>query len=161
TTDLAGTRSSCLGLARVAKMLKGVIFDLDGVVVDSHSSHIKIWKTFLYSIGRQVTDAELQLVRDGRRKEEILGYLLGDLTDEQIRVYGREKERLFAGEVQNLETIPGLRRLLGELNCAAIPIALASNGSAGRVHHILDALNLRAFFSAVLTINEVALGKPH
>jgi HAD superfamily hydrolase (TIGR01509 family) len=142
-------------------MLKGVIFDLDGVVVDSHPSHIRVWKTFLCSLGRQVTEAELQFVREGGRKEEILRYFLGNLTDDQIIAYGREKERLFFGEVQNLNTIPGLRRFLEELRGAAMPAAVASNGSAARVHCILNALSLGTLFSAVVTINEVAIGKPH
>jgi HAD superfamily hydrolase (TIGR01509 family) len=142
-------------------MFKAAIFDLDGVIVDSHPSHIKVWKTFLCSIGMQVTDADLQFVRDGSRKEEILRYFLGDVSDDQVRVYGWEKERLFADEVQNLKAIPGLQRILGELRGARIPSAVASNGSAPRVHRILEALKLRAHFAAVVTANEVAMGKPN
>lgn len=158
---MAGSGSSCLRVATVSLMLKGVIFDMDGVVVDSHPSHIKVWKTFLWSVGRQVTDVELEFVRDGRRKEDILRYFLGDLTDDQIRTYGQEKERLFTSEVLNLRTVAGVEGLLRELDRAGIPTALASNGSAARVHHILDALKLRACFAAVVTGNEVKSGKPH
>ncbi len=142
-------------------MLKGIIFDMDGVVVDSHPSHVKVWREFLRSMGKSVTDAELEFVRDGRKKEEILRYFFGDLTDDEVRVYGQEKERLFAGEVQSLKTIPGVHELLDELHRAAIPVALASNGSAGRIYRILDVLRLRAYFAAVVTANDVALGKPH
>ena len=151
--DIFETRSS-------HRMLKGIIFDMDGVVVDSHPSHLKVWREFLCSAGKSVTDAELEFVRDGRKKEEILRYFFGGLTDDEVRAYGQEKERLFAGEVQSLKTIPGVQELLIELHGAAVPVALASNGSAGRVHRILDVLRLRVYFAAVVTANDVALGKP-
>ena len=55
--DIFETRSS-------HRMLKGIIFDMDGVVVDSHPSHLKVWREFLCSAGKSVTDAELEFVRD-------------------------------------------------------------------------------------------------
>lgn len=142
-------------------MMKCVIFDMDGVLVDSHPSHIKVWKKFLLSKGLSVTDAELEFVRDGGKKEEILRHFLGNLNDDQVQVYGREKEQLFQEEVQNLKTIAGVQELLEELHRSGIPMALASNGSSGRVHNILDVLRLRGYFATVVTGSDVALGKPH
>jgi len=142
-------------------MLKAVIFDMDGVLVDSHPSHMRAWRKFLSSKGKSVTDAELEFVRDGRKKEDILRYFFGELSDDRLSAYGNEKERLFAEEAQSLTTIAGAQELLDELNCAAIPLALASNGSAKRVHSILDALQLKHYFQAVVTANEVTMGKPH
>jgi beta-phosphoglucomutase len=142
-------------------MLKAVIFDLDGVIVDSHPSHMRAWRKFLSSKGKFVTDAKLEFVRDGRKKEEILRHFFGELNDDQVSAYGGEKERLFAEEAQSLTTIAGVQELLDELNRAAIPLALASNGSAKRVHSILDALQLKDYFRAVVTANEVTMGKPH
>lgn len=142
-------------------MLKSVIFDMDGVIVDSHPSHMRAWRKFLLSKGKWVTDAELEFVRDGRKKEEIMQYFFGHLPHDRLLTYGREKEQLFAEEAPKLTTIAGVRELLAELDCAAIPMALASNGSAQRVHSILNALQLKHYFQAVLTANEVAAGKPH
>ena len=142
-------------------MLKAVIFDLDGVIVDSHPSHIRAWRKFLSSKDKSVTDAELDFVRDGRKKEDILRYFFGELRDDQVSAYGREKEQLFVEEAQSLTTIAGAQELLDELSRASIPMALASNGSAKRVHSILDTLRLRYYFQAVVTANQVTAGKPH
>jgi HAD superfamily hydrolase (TIGR01509 family) len=141
-------------------MLKGVIFDMDGVIVDSHPVHMRSWKKFLLSMGKRVADAELEFVREGRKKEEILRHFLGDLTDDQIQVYGYQKDLLFREEAQTINTIAGVRQLLGELNRAAIPVAVASCGSSGRVHHILDLLRLREYFATVVTGDDVTIGKP-
>lgn len=50
-------------------MLQGIIFDMDGVVIDSHPVHKLAWRRFLGSLGRQVTDEELDFVLDGRKKK--------------------------------------------------------------------------------------------
>jgi HAD superfamily hydrolase (TIGR01509 family) len=141
-------------------VLNGVIFDMDGVIVDSHRIHMKAWKEFLFSKGRLVTDLDLDFVRDGRKKQDILRHFLGDLTEDQIQLYGYQKELLFREEANNMATIPGFRRLLDELNRAGIPMAVGSSGSRGRVHYLLNLLHLRKYFAAVVTAEDVVLGKP-
>ena len=142
-------------------MLSGIIFDMDGVVVDSHPIHIRAWRRLLFSLGRTPTDKELEFVRDGRRKDEILCHFLGELSDDQIQSYGREKDRLFREETRSLKTVDGLGQLLDELERAALPMAIASCGSMWRVHHILDVLGLSHYFTSVITGDEVKFGKPH
>ena len=66
-------------------MLAGVIFDFDGVIVDSHPVHIEAWKAFLDSKGKRVNDDDLSFVREGVKREEILRHFLGELAAEQIR----------------------------------------------------------------------------
>ena len=56
-------------------MLKGIIFDLDGVIVDSHAAHKKAWRGLLTALGRDVDEAALEFVVEGRRRAEILRYL--------------------------------------------------------------------------------------
>jgi beta-phosphoglucomutase len=141
-------------------VLNGVIFDMDGVLVDSHSIHMKAWREFLFSKGCLVSDSDLDFVRDGRTKQDILRHFLGDLTQDQMHLCGCQKELLFREEAKNMATIPGVRRLLDELNRADIPMAVGSSGSGGRVHYLLDLLHLRKYFAAVVTAEDVALGKP-
>ena len=141
-------------------MLKSVIFDMDGVIVDSHALHMRAWKQFLFSMGKPVPDADLEIIRDGRKREDILRHFLGDLTEDEIRIYGNQKELLFREGVEGMDSIPGVRQLLNELSRAAIPMAVASSGSSERVHYVLDCLRLSGHFEAVVTGDEVAIGKP-
>ena len=141
-------------------MLKSVIFDLDGVIVDSHPAHMRAWKRFLVSVGKSPTEAELEFVRDGRKKEAILRHFLGDLDKDQIRAYGREKDLLFKEEAGSVSTVAGIRDLLNQLNRAGLPMAVASSGSSERVHYVLDLLSLGDYFATVVAGDEVANGKP-
>ena len=53
-------------------MLKGVIFDMDGVLINSHPIHKRAWKKFFDSLEVEVSDSEPDFVLDGRKKEDIL-----------------------------------------------------------------------------------------
>src|SRR6266852_1554773 len=141
-------------------MLEGVIFDLDGVIVDSHPAHKKAWRTFFHSIGKQVSDDDLAFVLEGRKREDILRHFLGDLSEEQVKHYGAAKEALFRDSVQELKTIYGLNGFLDQLIHAEIPIALASSASRHRAEYMLEALGLRPLFKAVITGDDVVKGKP-
>src|ERR1017187_5188212 len=52
--------------------LQAVIFDMDGFIIDSHPAHRRAWRKFLYSMGRNVTNHELDFILDGRKRAEIL-----------------------------------------------------------------------------------------
>jgi beta-phosphoglucomutase len=141
-------------------MLKGILFDMDGVVIDSHPVHESAWRRFLASLGRQVTDDELEFVLDGRKKQEILQHFLGDLSDEQIRKYGHQKEMMFREEAQAVKMVDGITAFLDQIQRAGIPMGLATSGSYSRVQYILDRLDLRRRFQVVVTGDDVVKGKP-
>jgi beta-phosphoglucomutase len=141
-------------------MLEGVIFDLDGVIVDSHPAHKNAWRTFFNSIGKEVSEDDLQFVLEGRKREDILRHFLGDLSAEQVKHYGAAKEALFRNSVQELKTIDGLTEFLDQLSHAEIPIALASSASRHRAEYMLEELGLRPLFKAIVTGDDVVNGKP-
>jgi beta-phosphoglucomutase len=141
-------------------MIKGTIFDMDGVLVDSHPAHMRAWKRFLVNHGRPVSEADMQFILEGRKREEILRYFLGDLTAEQMQAYGREKEILFREESKTIDTIKGVREFLDELKQASVPVAMATCGGRGRVQHLLETLQLAKYFSVVVTGDDVKEGKP-
>ncbi len=45
---------------------ESVIFDMDGVIIDSHPAHRKAWHEFLQSLGKDVPDEELDFIVDGQ-----------------------------------------------------------------------------------------------
>jgi HAD superfamily hydrolase (TIGR01509 family) len=140
--------------------LKAVIFDMDGVLIDSHPVHKKAWTRFLASVGKMVTDEELEFVLDGRRREDILSHFLGALTPAQTAEYGRHKEQLFREAASEVSTVLGVGQFIDELQRCGIPMAVASCGSSSRVHFILQRLGLEHRFSAVVTADDVQVGKP-
>ncbi len=142
------------------QMLGGVIFDFDGVIVDSHAAHMKAWKAFLLTKGKAFNDAELSFVREGAKREEILRRFLGELTPEQIASYGVEKDKLFQASARELKLVPGFTEFLLQLDSAVLPSAVATSGSRSRVEQTLQAFNIRDRFQALIAAEDVARGKP-
>jgi beta-phosphoglucomutase len=141
-------------------MLKAVIFDMDGVIIDSHPTHREAWRTFLQTVGKPVSDPELDFVLDGRKRGEILRHYLGELSEEEVRQYGDRKDEFFRERSLQIKLIPGAIELLAQLRNAGIATAVATSASGSRARHVLDQLQLADRFDAVVTGNDVACGKP-
>jgi beta-phosphoglucomutase len=141
-------------------MLQAVIFDLDGVIVDSHSAHRQAWKTFLRSVGKDASDEQLEFVLEGHKRETILRHFLGDLSQDQVKHYGARKEALFKDAAPELKTVAGLQEFLTQCEDSGLQLALASSASRRRAEYILDHLDLKRRFRVVLTGDDVDQGKP-
>ena len=141
-------------------MLAGVIFDFDGVIVDSHPLHLEAWKEFFRSMSREVADEELAFVLEGAKREEILRHFLGGLTPEQTRSHGDEKDKLFQAQASELKLVRGFAEFLAQMEAAGLPSAVATSGGRRRVEQTLARFSLLSRFRAVITGDDVAQGKP-
>ncbi len=141
-------------------MLRGVVFDMDGVLIDSHPLHREAWKHFLLTLGRDVPDGELDFILDGRRRDEILCYFLGNLRPMQIREYGAKKDEMLQQMGRAMQPFQGIVEFLEGLCTAGIRIALATSASRRRALGTLKELGLMHYFEAVVTGDEVVSSKP-
>lgn len=140
--------------------LQAVVFDMDGVIVDSHPAHRFAWREFLRMFGKEVTDSELDFVMDGRKREDILLHYLGPLTATQLEEYGRLKNDLFWRAAPEVILIPGVLGFMETIRSAGITMAVATSASAGRTHSILSRTGLLTHFRTVVTAEDVRKGKP-
>lgn len=141
-------------------MLRGAVFDFDGVIVDSHPAHIRAWKSFLNSVGKIVSEEQLQFVLDGRKRDDILRYFIGELDADQVVEYGLRKEQCFRDEVTHVRTADGLVDFLDDLQSEQLALGIASSGSKSRIHFLLDRFGLKKYFREVISGDEVEQGKP-
>ena len=141
-------------------MLRGVIFDFDGVIVDSHPAHKRAWQRFLEFVGTPVSEEDLEFVLGGRTREDILRHFLGELDANTIAEYGHRKEQMFRDEAGSIQTMHGLEGFLEELENAELGLGIASSGSRTRVGFLLDRLGLAKRFRVVVTADDVARGEP-
>ncbi|MCU1297250.1 MAG: haloacid dehalogenase superfamily protein [Acidobacteriaceae bacterium] len=141
-------------------MFEGVIFDMDGVLIDSHPVHRIAWRKFLASVGKSVSDEQLNFILEGRRRDEILRYFLGDLPEGTIAEYGQRKEDFFQENFKDIKLIPGVEIFLRELKNAGVKTGIATSASSFRTLRTLQLLNLQNGFAAVITGDDVSAGKP-
>lgn len=144
----------------LSPQLQGVVFDMDGVIVDSHPAHRFAWKEFLRTLGKEVPDSELDFILDGRKREDILVHFLGPLSEVQFEQYGRLKNDLFWQAASEVVPIPGASEFIECLYRAGITMAVATSASASRTHSILSRTGLLTYFRAVITGEDVRKGKP-
>jgi beta-phosphoglucomutase len=102
-------------------MLKGVIFDMDGVLIDSHPVHRQAWTQFLATVGKTVSSQELDFIEEGRRRDDILRHFLGDLPPEVVAEFGLRKDQFFQENFDSIQLIPGIGEFLVELQATGVP----------------------------------------
>ena len=140
--------------------LRGIVFDMDGVIINSHPAHRLAWKGFLTSVGRETRDEELDFILEGGKRAEILKHFLGELAPEQIVEYGNRKDELLQKHGDAVEPIPGVVEFLGHLSEGGIATAVATSASKRRAFGTLEELGLARLFRAIVTGDDVAAGKP-
>src|SRR5438045_3959920 len=113
-------------------MLKAVIFDLDGVLADSHPIHYRAWKTLLTEQGRAVSDSEMDYILAGRPRKESLQHYLGELPEETMAALGKRKNDLYHDFSHRLQPMAGVLGLMDELEAAGIAMAVATSAGAER-----------------------------
>ncbi len=73
----------------------GVIFDMDGVIVNSNPAHEKAIKTFCSKHGKDVSDSFLNQNVYGRPNKEWIPDIFGDIDEDKLKELSEEKENLF------------------------------------------------------------------
>jgi len=141
-------------------MIEGLIFDMDGVIIDSHPVHLTAWSKFLATVGKAVSNEELAFILEGRRREDILRHFLGHLPASKIVEYGRQKDQFFHANFQNVKLIPGVCDLLEKAAVLQLQAAIATSASARRTRGTLRRLGLEEKFSVIVTGDDVKAGKP-
>lgn len=72
-------------------MSRGIVFDLYGVIVAIHPLHKRAWRAFLADLGKEVSETDLDFILEGRCRREILVHFLGELSEQGIEQYGKER----------------------------------------------------------------------
>lgn len=140
-------------------MTIGMIFDMDGVLFDSHPIHLKAWRELFLGVGKLVSEEELDFILEGPTREEILRHFLGPLPQERIRHYAKKKDLLFRKGETNLRAIGGVLSFLDTAEVARIPKVIATSASRMRAQRMLNRHRFIDRFAALVTGDDVQNGK--
>lgn len=141
-----------------------MIFDLDGVIVDTAKYHFIAWKHIANKLGFDFTEAHNEQLKGVSRVRSL--DLILDLSGQTIET--EEKERLLIeknehylsliSDMGQSEILPGILELLKYLKEQNIPFSLGSASKNARL--ILKTLNLLDLFDAIVDGNDVTNAKP-
>lgn len=145
-------------------LLKGLalIFDMDGVLINSTATHSEAWLVYLRQQGVEISEIEERML--GKRNDAIVRDFFQDiaLTEEEVLEHGARKEQLYRemmGPKVHQHMVPGVIQFLERHQ--DLPIGLATNGEPANVELVLHGTNIRKYFRSVVSGHEVRLPKPH
>jgi len=137
-----------------------LIFDLDGVIVDSMPMHTYSWGVYLERHGIHAPDLVNQM--HGRRNDEIVATFFGnDLSAVENFQHGAAKEALWRELMEPVlekHLVPGVRSFLERYK--EVPIGLATNAEPANAAFVLGRAKLRPMFKAIVDGMQVARPKP-
>lgn len=142
-------------------MHRAVIFDVDGVLVDSYDAHLRSWREVLAERGLAMSDAEFAQTF-GRTSREIIARFWGDdVDDATARAIDDRKEALYRDLIRSaFPAMDGAVALIDELRAAGFVLAVGSSAPPENVVLTLECLGRRDAFAAMVTGRDVTRGKP-
>jgi beta-phosphoglucomutase family hydrolase len=147
----------------MADRAKAVIFDLDGVLVDSSRLHFVAWQAWAREVGLEQRVAEAWFRKTfGLRNDAILATLFErPLPPEEVEAHAARKEELFRELARGrIRPLPGAKELIEALHRRGFRLALGTSTPPENVELVLRELELAEHFPARITSADVQRGKP-
>jgi beta-phosphoglucomutase len=140
-----------------------LLFDMDGVIVDTNPAHKKAILQFCDTYNKRLSDDEMKKYIWGRTNKEWLRHLFGeDLSDAQLKGYADEKEQLFRDIYEpDVKLLNGLNSFLDMLEQYNIPKAIGTSAPRANVDFIFTHTGIEKYFDTVLDESFVTIGKPN
>jgi beta-phosphoglucomutase family hydrolase len=143
---------------------EGVLFDLDGVLIDTTELHYRVWEEFARSRGIACT-RQMLLATNGRKASETIKIWLNSksISDEEVAAINddlnvRVNKRLATDDVP---AVPGATELVRALAAKQVPMAVATSAVPANAALSLVRIGLQGLFGAIVTAADVTQGKPH
>lgn len=144
----------------MADTIQAVIWDLDGVIIDSADEHRRAWQRLAHETGVTLTDADFWATF-GKRNDDIIPLFWGNISPQQLRELANRKEVYFREFVREAAApLPGSMELMRGLHEAGLPQALATSTPIENIELIKDLLHLDRYLTVLVSGETVARGKP-
>jgi len=142
-------------------MTGGVLWDLDGTLVDSEEYHWQSWRDTMRGDGVVISHDQF-LASFGLRNDRILTAWLGDAAADRIQRLGDAKEAEYRrlAQTHGLAPLPGAAEWLARLHDKGWRQAIASSAPRENVDVMLAVLGLAKYFDAIVSAEDVTAGKP-
>ena len=147
-------------------MLKGLIFDLDGVLTDSARFHLGAWNNLAKELGITLTDDQLDALRGISRMDSLnmilkFGGQENKYTEAEKEKFAAEKNEKFVEQVQTMtpkDILPGIMQLLDDAKAQGLKMVIAS--ASKNAPTILNRLGIMDRFDGIVDPATLSKGKP-
>ncbi len=142
--------------------LKGVIFDVDGVIIDTAPVHHKSWKETFKNYGiKKFTFLDFKNKIDGMPRAKGVLKIFPGLDEKTVKKICEEKQIYFNGflKKEGVKKFSSTVKLMKDLKKAGILLCMASSSKNAR--HILESEGIYDLFDADAEGSEVKRGKPY
>ena len=143
-------------------VIKGFIFDLDGVLTDTAEYHFRGWKRLADELGIPFTRESNEALRGISRRESLMRILQGrEFPEEQLLEMMDRKNRYYLEFIRGItprDLLPGARELLEEIHVAGLKSALGS--ASKNAVEVIERLGIKSLLDAIADGNSVKRQKP-
>lgn len=131
------------------RALRAVLWDMDGVIVDTYEGHLDSWTRALKEVGQEFTEETFKRTF-GMNNRLILKTIYGrDLDEEFVQLVSDRKEVIFREDIRGrVKTLPGVIEWLVRFQEMGLKQAVASSAPQANIDALLDELGIRSFFQA-------------
>ncbi len=138
----------------------GVIFDMDGVLVDSADAHLMSWKLMAEEHGLSVSESQVASTF-GRQNRDIIPLLFGEVSPARLQTLADRKEEIYRGLVRGkAPVVEGALLLVRALVDRGVKLAIGSSAPRANIDLVLAEMSLVECFDAIISGDEVTRGKP-
>lgn len=141
--------------------ISGVIFDMDGVLVDNRDVHIESFIIFCKKHGITLSSGQL-MPFFGMGNDDIMQSIFKrELTTKEIDTYSQEKEQIYRDiYAETIEPVKGLVSFIEQLKARKIKIAVGSSGMRKNVDYVLEKCGIANYIDAIACGDMVKKAKP-
>jgi HAD superfamily hydrolase (TIGR01509 family) len=140
--------------------IRAVVFDLDGVIADSHALHERAWRDLLNEMGKSPTDEFADVIRQGKPRKEILKTFFPGRSSQELTDLGARKDTLYRENSARLRPVEGVIAWIRELHDRGFLLAVATSAARQRTLDTLRQFGIETLFQVIVTASDVAAGKP-
>ena len=140
---------------------KAFLFDLNGTMIDDMQYHVKAWHRIFNELGANISMERMKTESYGKNHEVIERIMPGRFSEEEKTEMSFAKERQYQKEYKpHLKLIDGLDVFLEKAYQQKIEMAIGSAAIMFNIDFVLDGLDLRKYFSAIVSADDVSHSKP-
>jgi HAD superfamily hydrolase (TIGR01509 family) len=142
-------------------MIQAVVFDMDGLMIDSEPLHKEAWRATLRRFGHEMNEALFARLMGLRISEDAVLLREHFHLSASAEALARQRNDLFLASLPGrVEAMPGLRELMAEIGRRRLRCALATSGECRYVDTAMRELKLDGVFDAMVVAEDVTRGKP-